>query len=207
MSEFGVPLEFILFGCILVGVAVFHRHTLRVSLIGLAAIALYKLFVTGFDTGPGALGLFTHFSREWVTLSNLLLLLMGFALLADQFESSKLPDLLPKFLPHGWKGGLTLLAIVWLLSSFIDNIAGALIGGAMAHRLFRGKVHIAFISAIVAASNAGGSWSVVGDTTTTMMWIAASHHVTCSQRSFPRQLRSLFLRYPQRSDSSVTHRF
>src|SRR5204862_7283454 len=42
----------------------------------------------------------------------------------------------------------------------------------IAHRLFRGKVHIAFVAAIVAASNAGGSWSVVGDTTTTMMWIA-----------------------------------
>jgi Na+/H+ antiporter NhaD/arsenite permease-like protein len=47
-----------------------------------------------------------------------------------------------------------------------------LIGGAMAHQLFRAKVHIGYIAAIVAASNAGGAWSVVGDTTTTMMWIA-----------------------------------
>src|SRR5256885_10023341 len=37
--------------------------------------------------------------------------------------------------------------------------------------LFRGKVHIGYLAAIVAASNAGGSGSVVGDTTTTMMWI------------------------------------
>jgi Na+/H+ antiporter NhaD/arsenite permease-like protein len=172
MPDLGIPLEFVLFGLTLVGVAVFHHHTLRVSLIGLAAITLYKLFVTGFNTGPGVLGLFVHFSNEWVILCNLLLLLMGFALLADHFESSKLPELLPKFLPHDWKGGFVLLAIVWLLSSFLDNIAGALIGGAMAHRLFRGNVHIAFVAAIVAASNAGGSWSVVGDTTTTMMWIA-----------------------------------
>jgi Na+/H+ antiporter NhaD/arsenite permease-like protein len=41
----------------------------------------------------------------------------------------------------------------------------------MAHTLFRAKVHIGFLAAIVAASNAGGSGSVVGDTTTTMMWI------------------------------------
>ena len=34
-----------------------------------------------------------------------------------------------------------------------------------------GKVHIGYLAAIVAASNAGGSGSVVGDTTTTMMWI------------------------------------
>ena len=34
------------------------------------------------------------------------------------------------------------------------------------------KVHIGYLAAIVAASNAGGSGSVVGDTTTTMMWLA-----------------------------------
>jgi Na+/H+ antiporter NhaD/arsenite permease-like protein len=37
--------------------------------------------------------------------------------------------------------------------------------------VFRKKVHIGYLAAIVAASNAGGSGSVVGDTTTTMMWI------------------------------------
>jgi Na+/H+ antiporter NhaD/arsenite permease-like protein len=41
----------------------------------------------------------------------------------------------------------------------------------MARHVFSGKVHIGYLAAIVAASNAGGSGSVVGDTTTTMMWI------------------------------------
>src|SRR5690242_19349927 len=41
----------------------------------------------------------------------------------------------------------------------------------MAQQVFRGKVHIGYLAAIVAASNAGCSGSVVGDTTTTMMWI------------------------------------
>jgi Na+/H+ antiporter NhaD/arsenite permease-like protein len=58
-----------------------------------------------------------------------------------------------------------------VISSFLDNIAAALIGGTMARHVFRGKVHIGYLAAIVAASNAGGSGSVVGDTTTTMMWI------------------------------------
>jgi Na+/H+ antiporter NhaD/arsenite permease-like protein len=61
--------------------------------------------------------------------------------------------------------------IVAVLSSFLDNIAAALIGGTMARHVFRGAVHIGYLAAIVAASNAGGSGSVVGDTTTTMMWI------------------------------------
>jgi Na+/H+ antiporter NhaD/arsenite permease-like protein len=67
---------------------------------------------------------------------------------------------------------LILLIMVAVLSSFLDNIAAALIGGTVARHVFRGKVHIGYLAAIVAASNAGGSGSVVGDTTTTMMWIA-----------------------------------
>ena len=49
--------------------------------------------------------------------------------------------------------------------------AAALIGGAMAHTVFRCRVHIGYLAGIVAASNAGGSGSVLGDTTTTMIWI------------------------------------
>jgi Na+/H+ antiporter NhaD/arsenite permease-like protein len=62
-----------------------------------------------------------------------------------------------------------------VLSSFLDNIAAALIGGTIAGAVFRRKLHIGFLAAIVAASNAGGSGSVVGDTTTTMMWIDGVH--------------------------------
>ncbi len=168
---FGIPVGFILFGLTLLGVAVFHHHTLRVALTGLVTIALYKILFTGFTTGPGPSGFIFHLQHEWVILVNLLCLLTGFALLSRHFEKSHLPVVLPKFLPHEWKGGFALLVLVWVLSSFLDNIAAALIGGAMAHQLFRAKVHIGYLAAIVAASNAGGAWSVVGDTTTTMMWI------------------------------------
>jgi len=172
IARFSMPLEFVFFGFTLIGIAIFHRHTLRTSLIGLTAIILYKFFVTGFQFGPGIGGLAASLAHEWVILANLLGLLTGFALLADFFEASHLPAVLPKFLPHNWKGGFLLLALVWILSAFLDNIAGALIGGAIAHRVFRAKVHIGFVAAIAAASNAGGAWSVVGDTTTTMIWIA-----------------------------------
>ena len=167
----GIPLDFILFGLTLVGVALFHRHTFYVALAGLGIIILYKLGFTGFKTGTGIPGLLAHLGHEWVILSNLLCLLLGFALLSRHFEDSRVPAALPKFLPGDWKGAFVLLVMVFVLSSFLDNIAAALIGGAMAHTVFRGKVHIGYLAAIVAASNAGGSGSVVGDTTTTMMWI------------------------------------
>jgi Na+/H+ antiporter NhaD/arsenite permease-like protein len=172
LSVFGIPVDFILFGLTLLGVAVFHHHTMRVALLGLVTITIYKIVFTGFRTGAGLMGFCSHCQHEWVILANLLCLLLGFALLSRHFEKSHVPVVLPKFLPHDWKGGFMLLAMVWLLSSFLDNIAAALIGGAMAHQLFRAKVHIGYLAAIVAAANAGGAWSVVGDTTTTMMWIS-----------------------------------
>jgi len=166
------PVEFILFAATLLGVALFHHHTLAVALTGLGTITAFKLFFTGFHAGPGPAGLVAHLSHEWVLLANLLGLLMGFALLARHFEDSRIPQILPRFLPQGWLGGFALLAIIFVLSSFLDNIAAALIGGTIAAGVFRYKVHIGFLAAIVAASNAGGSGSVVGDTTTTMMWIS-----------------------------------
>jgi Na+/H+ antiporter NhaD/arsenite permease-like protein len=166
-----VPVDFILFGLVLVGIAVLQRHTLAVALTGLAAVTLYKLAFTGFAQGPGLAGLAGLLAHEWVILANLFGLLMGFALLSKHFEDSNVPVELPKILPDDWKGGFVLLVMVFVLSSFLDNIAAALIGGTMAAAVFR-KVHIGYLAAIVAASNAGGSGSVVGDTTTTMMWIA-----------------------------------
>ena len=166
-----VPIDFILFGLVLAGVAIFHHHTLRVALIGLAVIGVYKILFSPFPSGAGMAGFATHLVHEWVLIANLLLLLMGFALLSRHFEDSRVPAWLPRLLPDDWKGAFVLLCIIFVLSSFLDNIAAALIGGTIATVVFRGKVHVGYLAAIVAASNAGGSGSVVGDTTTTMMWI------------------------------------
>ena len=168
---FDIPIDFILFALTLLGIALFHRHTLIVALAGLAAITSYKLAFTGFKDAPGLGGLGLHLQHEWVVLANLFLLLMGFALLSRHFEESRLPDELPAVLPDNWTGGFALLAIVFVLSGFLDNIAAALIGGTMARHVFKGKVHIGYLAALVAASNSGGAGSVLGDTTTTMMWI------------------------------------
>ena len=169
---FGIPIEFALFALTLLGIALFHRHTLPIALAGLALITACKLVFTGFKDGAGLTGLGFHLGHEFSLLANLFLLLMGFALLSRHFEESAIPDEMPALLPDDWKGGVVLLAVVFVLSSFLDNIAAAIIGGTVARRVFRGKVHIGYLAAIVAASNAGGSGSVVGDTTTTMMWVS-----------------------------------
>jgi Na+/H+ antiporter NhaD/arsenite permease-like protein len=168
----GVPVEFVFFVATLLAVALFHHHTMPIALTGAAVIALYKIVFSPFRTGAGFVGFLSHLGHEWVILANLFLLLLGFALLARYFEESRVPAVLPKYLPSGWLGGFVLLVLVFVLSGFLDNIAAAMIGGAIAATVFRGKVHIGYLAGIVAASNAGGAGSVVGDTTTTMMWIS-----------------------------------
>jgi Na+/H+ antiporter NhaD/arsenite permease-like protein len=165
------PFEFVLFGATLLGVAILHRHTLAIALFGLLLITAYKLLFTDFGGSTGPAGLVAHLLREWVLLVNLFALLVGFAVLSRHFELSQLPRLLPRILPDDWKGGLVLLALVFVVSAFLDNIAAAIIGATAASAVYRQRLHVGFLAAIVAAANAGGSGSVVGDTTTTMMWL------------------------------------
>jgi Na+/H+ antiporter NhaD/arsenite permease-like protein len=176
-----VRIEFIIFALILTGVAIFNKQTFWVAVIGLTVLLVFKFsFDPGFHMIRHLFGT-TPFGQqimhkslrqgEWGIFLNLAGLLFGFAILAKIFEESGVPDVLPRYLPNDWKGPFLLLVFVCVLSSFLDNIAAALIGGAIAIVVFKGRVHIGYIAALVAASNAGGSGSVVGDTTTTMMWI------------------------------------
>ena len=108
----GIPVDFILFALTLLGVAVLSNHTFWVALVGLAAITAYKVLFSGFAAGAGLAGLAGHMASEWVVLANLFLLLLGFALLANHFEKSGIPDVMPALLPDDWKGAFFLLVIV-----------------------------------------------------------------------------------------------
>ena len=108
----GIPIDFILFALTLAGVAVFHHHTLKVAVIGLAAITVFKLLFSPFPEGAGPAGFVAHFAREWVLLTNLLGLLLGFALLSKHFEASNVPAWLPKLLPDDWRGAFILLLMI-----------------------------------------------------------------------------------------------
>ena len=163
--------EFLIFGLLLFGLAIFHDRTLEVAALGTLALVVYKVVSTDLD-------LQLHLARESHLLVNLFCLLLGFAILSKHFEESGLPEWLTSRLPEGWLAGFCLLAIVAGISVFLDNIAGAIIGGVMARRMYGKRVTLSFIVALVAASNAAGAGSVIGDTTTTMMWIAGVPAIT-----------------------------
>ncbi|HMF39717.1 MAG TPA: citrate transporter [Polyangia bacterium] len=166
----GVPLVFLLFAATLAGVLFAHGRAWAVALIGLAVIAVVRVGFSQFD-------LAAHVAQETPKLLNLFGLLVGFAVLADDFDSSRAGERLPRLLPGGRLGCFTLLLFVLLMSAVLDNIAAAMIGATIAARVFDGKVYVGYFIAIVAAANAGGAGSVIGDTTTTMMWLDGVHPV------------------------------
>jgi len=170
LTLFGIPIAFLLFAATLVGVALFARRSLEIAAAGLVAVALARLAGGGFDW----LGLL---EGQWSQLANLFGLLVGFALVADHFEQSHLPERLPRLLPGGTLGCFVLLALIWLMSGVLDNIAAALIGVVAASRMFS-RLHPGYVAGIVAAANGGGAGSVIGDTTTTMMWLEGIRPLT-----------------------------
>ena len=111
----GIPVDFILFGAALVGIALFHHYTLSIAVGGLIVISLWKIGFSPFTEGEGFSGWLAHLGAEWVLLTNLLGLLLGFALLSKHFEASRVPEWLPKFLPDDWKGAFFLLIMIFVL--------------------------------------------------------------------------------------------
>jgi len=160
----GVPVVFLLFVATLAGVLIFHRRAWAVALAGLALIAIVRVAFSRFDASA-------HVAAETPKLLNLVGLLVGFGVLAEHFDASHAGAWLARRLPAGRAGAFALVSFVWLLSAVLDNIAAATIGVTLAARAFGGKVHLGYLIAMVAAANAGGAGSVIGDTTTTMIWL------------------------------------
>lgn len=172
------PFEFILFGATLLGIMLFSNLHIKIASIGLISIILYKLFLTDMDLSQ-------HLLHELPLIINLLGLLVGFELMAGHFHDSHLAQKAPLILPDDWKGPMMLLCLVFMLSVFLDNIASAVIGASLSKVVFKGRVRVGYLAAIVAASNAGGAGSVIGDTTTTMMWIAGVNWLDVTHAFLP----------------------
>ena len=107
-----IRVEFIIFGLILAGVALFHHQTFRVAVAGVTVLLIFKtIFDPGFHFVEHVFGQQSMLDQlmdkslrqgEWGILLNLLGLLLGFAILAKIFEESGVPEVLPKVLPNDW---------------------------------------------------------------------------------------------------------
>jgi hypothetical protein len=107
-----IRVEFIMFGLILLGVALLHKETFKVAVIGLSVLIIFKLvFDPGFNFLEHLFGQTSMHDQllnknlrqgELGIILNLLGLLLGFSNLAKIFEESGIPEALPKYLPNDW---------------------------------------------------------------------------------------------------------
>ena len=187
-------IEILLFITTLFGIILFHKYNMQIALVGMAVVVGYKL-IAGSTGSIEAYPWVHHLQEHGKLLFNIFALLLGFPIMAKIFEDSKIIGKLEKHLPHTWLGPLLLLCAVFVLSFFLDNIASAIIGVVVAKTLFNNKVTIGYLVAIVASSNAGGAGSVIGDTTSTILWLGGIHPFTVFKAIVPSLAAFAFFSY------------
>ena len=76
----------------------------------------------------------------------------------------------------GTKNKSTLLWIIaWItffLSSVLDNLTTTIVMVSLLRKLVHdSELRKLYVGMVIIAANAGGAWTVIGDVTTTMLWI------------------------------------
>ena len=85
----------------------------------------------------------------------------GFSLVTDRIQFRSKRKLL-------WCIGL----LTFFLSAVLDNLTSTIVVVSLLKKLVKNREdRLRFIGLVVIAANAGGAWTVIGDVTTTMLWI------------------------------------
>ncbi len=85
----------------------------------------------------------------------------GFSLITDRIQSLRKTKLL-------W----TVCVLTFFLSAVLDNLTTTIVMVSLMKKLIKDReTRLFFCGMIVVSANAGGAWTVIGDVTTTMLWI------------------------------------
>ncbi len=85
----------------------------------------------------------------------------GFAIVTSRIRARKKSSLL-------WIVGL----LTFFMSAILDNLTTTIVMVSLLRKLVADKDdRLRFVGLVVIAANAGGAWTVIGDVTTTMLWI------------------------------------
>ena len=86
----------------------------------------------------------------------------GFAIITDRIKSLNKAKLL-------W----TVSLLTFFFSAVLDNLTTTIVMVSLMKKLVRSReTRLFFCGMIVVSANAGGAWTVIGDVTTTMLWIS-----------------------------------
>ena len=61
--------------------------------------------------------------------------------------------------------------LAFFMSAVLDNLTSTIVMVSLIKKLIRDDSRLLYVGMVVVAANAGGAWTVIGDVTTTMLWI------------------------------------
>ena len=140
-----------------------------------------KVHATGGDVQavghlPAKLEFLTEnqFTKGFVETAGILFFLMGAMTIVELVDAHEGFSLVTQRVKA--RNQVTLLWIVgWVtffLSSILDNLTTTIVVVSLLRKLIvERETRLMFVGVAVIAANAGGAWTVIGDVTTTMLWV------------------------------------
>lgn len=61
--------------------------------------------------------------------------------------------------------------LAFFMSAVLDNLTSTIVMVSLVKKLIKDDSRLLYVGMVVVAANAGGAWTVIGDVTTTMLWI------------------------------------
>lgn len=68
--------------------------------------------------------------------------------------------------------------LAFFMSAVLDNLTSTIVMVSLIKKLIKDDARLLYVGMVVVAANAGGAWTVIGDVTTTMLWIGGKLSVT-----------------------------
>lgn len=107
-------------------------------------------------------------------IASILFFLMGAMTIVELVDAHEGFALVTRFVRARSKGALlwTISLLAFALSAVLDNLTTTIVMVSLLRKLVGHKEERwRFVGMVVVAANAGGAWTVIGDVTTTMLWI------------------------------------
>ncbi len=170
-------------------IAIATEHTIKVNkaasaiMIGVLSWTVYILMFPGYVASQPDLLHFSGEAMHYVSeqlahhlseIAQILFFLMGAMTIVELVDAHDGFDVITsKIRTKNKRTLLWIISIVtFFLSAVLDNLTTTIVMISLARKLIKDHDERLFVvGMIVIAANAGGSWSPIGDVTTTMLWI------------------------------------
>jgi NhaD family Na+/H+ antiporter len=151
------------------------EHSLKINKTGVAIMMAVLCWMFQFlRVGPHAHHDLTEFGMHIFNISQVVFFLFGALAIVETISAHKGFDVISAHIQVRSKKKLLWLVglISFFLSCILDNLTSTIIMVTLIRRLVpKGENRLLIGGAVVVAANAGGSWTPIGDVTTTMLWI------------------------------------